>query len=140
MPVVKAELKDIDKCVDILFVPEIGQLYYPLKEHLYDELKKGINANEVYVDYKEDGETIQGVLWYQKESLFLSFPYLHMIAVGEEVRNRGVGNRLMDFYEQESLKSVKGRLRVKAFLLVNEKNLNAQKFYERRGYEGILSA
>ena len=41
----------------------------------------------------------------------------------------------MDFFEQDSLCNGKNRMRTKAFLLVRDWNLSAQKFYRNRGYK-----
>lgn len=145
MGVIKAELKDIDKCVEILFVPEIGRLYFPKKEMLRDEVEESIKKGEIFIDKSEnesidttDGSgSIRGVLWYVQKGVFNTFPYLHMISVKEIYRGRGVGNKLMEFFEQNSLLTEKKQIRTKVFLLVNERNISAQKFYYCRGYEEI---
>lgn len=137
MVIERAKMKDIDQCVDILFVPEIGQLYFPKKELLREELEKNIDRDSIYVDRGSDGETVQGVIWYQQEGLFHAFPYLHMIAVRGDCRHQGVGAGLMEFYEQNSLMCGKNKMRIKVFLLVSDLNTNAQKFYLSRGYEEV---
>ena len=91
----------------------------------------------VFVDKSMDGNTIQGVIWYQREGLFHTFPYLHMIAVHDDCKHKGVGSILMDYFEQDSLRYGKNKMRTKVFLLVNELNTNAQKFYLNRGYEEV---
>ncbi len=137
MAIRKADRSDLESCVDILFVPELGMLYHPRKEFLRDELADGIDAGEVFVDTAEDGETIRGVVWYQVKSLFNAFPYLHMIAVHEAFRNQGVGQILLDFFEQDSLRRGANKLRAKVYLLVNASNNGAQEFYLNRGYEEV---
>ncbi len=140
MPIVKAQKTDLEQCVDILFVPGLGELYYPQRELLYTELEKRISAGEVFIEKIAAGggitsePDIQGVIWYQREGLFCSFPYLHMIAVRDECRRQGIGSALMDFYEQDSLRVGKNKIRTRAFLLVSEQNLPAQRFYQGRGY------
>ncbi len=135
MAIEKVKSEDLNQCVDILFVPEIGQMYFPKKEMLREELKKNIVSDCVYAEKSADGNTIQGVIWYQREGLFHSFPYLHMIAVRGDCRHRGVGKRLMDFFEQDSLQGGKNKMRTKVFLLVSDLNCAAQKFYLYRGYK-----
>ena len=129
--------EDLSQCIDILFVPEIGQLYFPKRELLEAELKKSMLSDCVFVDKSMDGNTIQGVIWYQREGLFHTFPYLHMIAVHDDCKHKGVGSILMDYFEQDSLRYGKNKMRTKVFLLVNELNTNAQKFYLNRGYEEV---
>lgn len=43
------------------------------------------------------GKDTQGVIWYQREGMFHSFPYLHMIAVREGYRRQGIGTSMMVF-------------------------------------------
>lgn len=141
MGIEKAELRDLNQCVDILFVPEIGQLYYPKKEMLREEVEESIKKGEVFVDrgYDESGEydDIRGVLWYVQKGVFNTFPYLHMISVREMYRGYGIGGKLMSFFEQNSLLAEKKQIRTKAFLLVSEYNTSAQGFYKNRGYEEV---
>lgn len=135
MEIEKLKSKDLNECVDILFIPEIGQQYFPKREMLQEELEKSLGLDCIYVEKSANGKTIQGVIWYQREGLFHSFPYLHMIAVRGDCRHQGVGNRLMDFFEQDSLRGGKNNMRTKAFLLVRDLNSDAQEFYLKRGYK-----
>ena len=137
MPIVKAKQTHLEQCVDLLFIPEMGQLYYPKRDLLRLKLENSLDKDEVYVD--TDGETIQGVIWYQVEGLFHSFPYLHMIAVRNDCRKKGVGSRLMAFFEQDSLQKGRNKLRTRCFLLVSDLNQSAQQFYKEQGYEEIGS-
>lgn len=142
MEIVKAELTDLPQCVDILFISEIGKLYFPRKEFLHTEMEKSIYKDEIFVaklmkDTKNINSDIQGVIWYQREGLFHSFSYLHMLAVRDEYRHQGIGAMLMNFYEQDSLQSGKNRIRTKTFLLVSDFNTSAHQFYLNRGYVEI---
>ena len=137
MAIVKAEPVDIEQCVDLLFIPEIGQLYYPKRELLKEEIKKSINTNEIFVEKSVQDSMIQGVICYQCAGLFHTFPYLHMIAVRNECRHQGVGARLMDYFEQDTLHRGRNRMRTKAFLIVSDRNVPAQQFYLSRGYEEV---
>lgn len=139
MAIVRAEHADLDQCTDLLFISEIGKLYFPKKESLRAELEKSLGIDEIFVEKTVNAAgafdpDIQGVIWYQKEGLFHAFPYLHMIAVRDGCRHQGVGTRLMDFYEEDSLHSGKNRLRTRTFLLVSESNSAARQFYRNRGY------
>lgn len=49
MAVIKAGPVHLDQCVDILFIPKVGQLYYPRRELLRAEVEKSILSGEVYV-------------------------------------------------------------------------------------------
>ena len=80
------------------------------------------------------GDDIRGVVWYQREGMFHSFPYLHMIVVKEGYRQQGIGTSMMDFFEQDVLNKGKNHLRTKVFLTVGDFNLSAYQFYLSRGY------
>ena len=126
------QIKHLEHRIELWCAP-----YFPKKEHLRDELQKNMKKDCIYVDKSEESGIVQGVIWYQREGLFHAFPYLHMIAVRSDCRNGGVGTRLMDFFEQDSLTAGSNRMRIKAFLLVSDHNHNAQRFYQSRGYEEI---
>ena len=77
---------------------------------------------------------ILGVIWYQREGMFHSFPYLHMIVVRDEFKRQGIGSKLMDFFEQDVLLNGNNHLRTKVFLTVGDFNPTAEQFYLARGY------
>lgn len=71
------------------------------------------------------------------EGIFHSFPYLHMIAVRDDLRGRGIGTELMDFFERDALENGRNKLRTKVFLTVADFNPAAEAMYEHRGYVGL---
>ena len=46
----RAELADLEQCVDILFRSELGRHYYPNKKLLRQEVELGIKTEDVFVD------------------------------------------------------------------------------------------
>ena len=137
--IVRAEIDDLEQCVDIFFESELGQKYYPRRELLKSELKKSFAKDKIYVKkYLEDGEgsgaEVVGVVWYQLEGMFHAFPYLHMIAVKKGHRDKGIGTELIDFFEQDVLVNGRNHLRAKVFLTVADFNEAAEALYLRRGY------
>ena len=142
MSIVKMEECHFSQCVDILFASELGRNYYPRRELLEDELRKGSTTDELYVKatggVTSDVEVL-GVIWYQMEGMFHSFPYLHMIAVREDMRGAGLGTELMDFFEQDVLARGRNHIRTKAFLTVGSFNGTAEAFYQKRGYVGLTT-
>lgn len=137
MGIVKAEITDLEQCIDLLFIPEVGQLYFPRRELLRVELEENLNKDEIYVEKTKEEQIIRGVIWYQQSGLFHSFPYLHMIAVRDTCRQQGIGNKLLEFFEQNSLHNSKNQIRTRTFLLVSDFNKSAQDFYRKHGYEEI---
>lgn len=80
--ILEANIEDLDECVELIFETEIGRRYYPTKDALQLEVEKGMTKDEFYNAKDYNGEII-GILWYQQEGMFHSFPYLHMVAVRE---------------------------------------------------------
>lgn len=141
MTIVKANRIDLEPCVDIVFASVLGRTYYPFRDLMREAIEQGIQTDEIYlakgsgVPEEADGDLdILGLVWYQREGMFHSFPYLHMIVVKDGCRGQGIGTELMDFFEQDILKNGKNRLRTKAFLTVGDFNSSAEKFYRERGY------
>lgn len=142
MAIVQARQNDLDQCVEILFTSEIGSYYYPNKELLKAELRIGIDRDKVFIQKSGRGGVstnydVLGLIWYQQEGMFHTFPYLHMIAVKDDCQKQGIGTELLDFFEAEVLKSGKNHIRTKVFLTVGDFNKNAESMYRRRGYNEL---
>ncbi len=63
---------------------------------------------------------------------FHSFPYLHIIAVKEEYRNKRIGKALLDYSEK-----IAYEMADRFFLVVGDYNPDAKRFYERNGYQQV---
>ena len=63
---------------------------------------------------------------------FHSFPYLHIIAVKKEYRNKGIGKALLEYSE-----NIANEVADKLFLVVADYNPDAKRFYERNGYQQV---
>lgn len=133
MEIIEVKQEDLERCVEVIFETEMGRKYYPTKAALYSEVEKGMLRDKFYAAKNYNGEII-GVLWYQQEGMFHSFPYLHIIAVKRNYQHQGIGKKLLDFFEREALANGKNHLRTKVFLTVGDFNENAVKIYKARGY------
>lgn len=136
MIIVKAERENLENCADIIWETEMGKIYYPTKKYLLKEMQKEQERDEFYVAQTDFGE-IQGVIWYQLTGMFHDFPYLHIVAVKEEYQNKGIGSKLLDFFESDVLKNGKNHINTKVFLSVGEFNVKAEHVYISRGYQKI---
>ncbi len=134
MDIIRMEFIDLEKCVDIIMKSELGARYYPTKEILYQQLKKGMQAGDKIYVAKDSDEDIKGIVWYQQEGMFHVFPYLHMIVVKSNCQRQGIGRKLLDFYEYDALTTGYNRLRTKVFLTVGDFNTDAERIYLNRGY------
>jgi len=73
-----------------------------------------------------------GFIWVLPKGVFRSFPYIHIIAVKEEYRNRGIGRKLMTHAERIAFTDT-----AKIFLLVADFNPDAKRLYESIGYRQV---
>lgn len=71
--------------------------------------------------------------WCLPNGMFGAFPYLKRLGVDPACSGKGFGSLVMELLEQELL----ARQRHDLFLLVSDFNLDAQRFYQRRGYQEI---
>lgn len=144
MAIVRADEQDLEQCVDIVFSSDLGKHYYPKRELLKAEMLKGFTHDSIYVKTSPVGinsgkKEVLGMVWYQMEGMFHSFPYLHMIAIKENYRSQGIGTELMDFFERDVLENGKNHILTKIFLTVADFNPNAETLYLRRGYSPICT-
>lgn len=126
------ELKDIEKCLEIYFRESFFHQYEPTRkgmeklfnECLEDKTQKLITATD------EKGKVL-GFALFDTRGAFSRSGYLRLIVVDSHARNRGVGESLMKFLENENHNS-------NGFcLLVTSTNLKAQNFYEKLGFEKV---
>lgn len=136
MTISRAVKEDWNRCADIIFDTEMGKKYYPTKDYVLKELEKSQNRDEIYVARNED-EKVHGILWYQQIGMFHTFPYLHIIAVDKDYQNKGIGSKLLDFFERQVLKECENQIRTKIFLTVGDFNETAENVYVNRGYAKI---
>ncbi len=130
----KASEDLFDTCCDLLADSTLGKKYYPARFMLESALADGMKEDSVYVG--EIGGQVFGFIWFAKKGSFAFYPYLHIIVIGSEWQGRGLGGRMMDFFEAKSLEMC-GGLKGKSFLVVAEDNQYAHEFYLERGYRDI---
>lgn len=127
----KAGLNHLLDCKDALVQSELGRVYFPEAEKAIASLTEGIQSDEVYVALDENGECLGFIHWIPNGA-FHSFPYLHIIAVKEAYRGRGIGKTLMRFFEETVFVD-----RSKAFLVVADFNPRAKRLYQQLGYREV---
>ena len=127
----KAHMRHLEDCKVALLKSKLGQEYFPSEEKAHSTLKKGITKEEIFVAVNEEGECL-GFLWFILAGAFHSFPYLHIIAVKEAFRGRGIGKELLDFFEEAVFTDSS-----KVFLVVADFNPEAKRLYEHLGYQQV---
>ncbi len=129
--VTAARWQHLEDCKIALLKSILGQEYFPNEEKAHTALTEGIAKEEIYVASDEAGECV-GFVWFVLGGAFHSFPYLHIIAVKEAVRGRGIGKQLLAFFE-ETVFPVSS----KVFLVVADFNPDAKRLYKRLGYRQV---
>ena len=120
-------LKD---CKDALCQSTLGEKYFSSPGSAENAILEGIRQGNLYVALI--GEARVGFTYIIPKGAFHSFPYLHIIAVKEEYRDKGVGKALLDYSERMAFEMAD-----KLFLVVADFNPDAKRFYERNGYQQV---
>lgn len=129
--IIQAEANQLNECKAILQKSELGRIYFSDESKASRVLSEAISKKEVYVAINKEGENV-GFIWFTQDGTFYKYPYLHMIVVKEQYRNGGIGQRLLQYFEEVSSKRAS-----KVFLLVGDFNERAKELYKRIGYKII---
>lgn len=129
--IVKGSVEHLRDCAEALLDSEIGKMYFPSRDKAETFLRQGLTKGEISVAVDEN-ERCVGYIWFTLDGAFYKFPYVLNIAVKRDYRMRGIGKKLLSFFEKEGFRKSK-----RLFLLVSSFNLGAKKFYERTGYREV---
>lgn len=127
----RADASHLPDCLAALANSELGRVYFASEEKALASLAEGVARDEVFVAMDEAGECV-GFIWFVFGGAFHSFPYLHVIAVKGEHRGKGVGQKLLQFFEGGVFADS-----AKAFLVVADFNPDARRLYERLGWRQV---
>jgi ribosomal protein S18 acetylase RimI-like enzyme len=129
--IIKARDRHLEDCKVALLNSKLGQEYFVTEEKALSALSEGITKEELFVAVDE-GEECVGFIWFILKSAFHSFPYLHIIAVKEAFRGKGIGKKLLSFFEEAVFTD-----NSKVFLVVADFNPDAKRLYESLGYQQV---
>jgi len=93
-------------------------------------LKQKIEVKEIIlvkVDDKTIGHLRFGFFWDE-------IPFLNMLRINKEYRGKGIGTKLVEFWETEMKKR-----KFKEVMTSSQSNEDGQHFYRKRGYTDIGS-
>lgn len=120
----------IDAC-HAIFMDSILGHYFGLTLAM-SILQNALRDNELFVATMNND--VSGFYHVAKNGVFLTFPYLHLLAVKSSIRSQGIGALLLKHFEEMQLTADGFPYRPKTFLLVSKENPKAINFYERNGY------
>jgi ribosomal protein S18 acetylase RimI-like enzyme len=128
--IVKGEPTNLEDCYEALMNSELGRVYFTSFD-VRTILIEGLENREIDVAMDEDGSCI-GFIWYERRGAFGMHTYLHMIAVKEAYRGRGIEKKLIANFEENTFKEDS-----MIFLMVADFNGEAERLYENIGYKRI---
>ena len=126
----KGNDRHLKDCKDALCRSALGENYFSSPGSAENAILEGLHQGNLYVALI--GEECVGFTYIIPKGAFHGFPYLHIIAIKEEYRDRGIGKALLDYSEQIALEMAD-----KFFLVVADYNPDAKRFYERNGYRQV---
>ena len=126
----KGNERHLKDCKDALCKSALGEKYFSSPGSAENAIREGFRQGNLYVALI--GEECVGFTYIIPKGAFHGFPYLHIIAIKEEYRGRGIGKALLDYSERIALEMAD-----KLFLVVADYNPDAKRFYERNGYQQV---
>ncbi|HEY8803552.1 MAG TPA: N-acetyltransferase [Clostridium sp.] len=129
--IVKGEIKYLDDCLEALMNSELACIYLPDEKVAKNHLVEAFERKEMYLALDGEGKCV-GYIRFVLNGIFYNFPYVCNISVKKSFRSRGIGKRLLEFFEDISYAHSN-----KVFLLVSSFNEQAKKLYESIGYKQV---
>jgi ribosomal protein S18 acetylase RimI-like enzyme len=129
--IIKGTRKHLNDCIEALVDSEIGSVYFSSKQGAKAFLREGLAKEEIFVALDEQGDCL-GYVWFTLTGAFYRFPYVLNLAIKRNLRGKGIGKRLLSFFEDRGFKKAST-----LFLLVSDFNDKAKKFYQDLGYQEV---
>lgn len=126
----KGTLEYLNDCEEALINSELGRRYFTNEGSGKKAILEGLEQGTLYTALLN--EICVGFLFYLPKGAFHSFPLLHLIAVKEEYRSKGIGKKLLDFLEETVFVN-----NSKIFFVVADFNPEAKRFYEKNRYRQV---
>lgn len=123
----KGSMEYLNDCEEALLHSALGENYFSIEGSAKDAILEGLHQGNLYAAFA-DGECA-GFFYLIPKGAFHSFPYLHIIAVKEKYRGKGIGTALLGYLEELAFETAN-----KIFLVVADFNPDAKRFYEANGY------
>ena len=125
-----ASRENLEACYNILMNSKLGQLYFSQKDPA-KFLARAIDSQEIFVALNKENQTT-GFIWVELHGTFGKYPYLHLIIVASDYQDQGIGQKLMNYFEDVITADYD-----KVFLLVADFNKRAKKLYEDLNYKEV---
>ncbi|MET3548270.1 ribosomal protein S18 acetylase RimI-like enzyme [Paenibacillus favisporus] len=115
--------------MNIAFANDLDYEYIKGRDHHISEnlISAKIKGKEIYIIRNSDGRNIG---WMRYGYFWDNIPFMNMIWIDEEFRDRGVGNKVVLFWEEQ--------MKQQGFNMVmtsTQADEGAQHFYRKLGYQ-----
>lgn len=125
--IIKGSSDYLEDCAEALSKSELGERYFSGEGSARKAVLEGLGGEHFYVALAEN-ECV-GFFYIIPKGAFHGFPYLHLIAVKEAYRGKGIGTVLLQRAEEAAFQTAD-----KLFLVVADFNPEGKRFYERNGF------
>ena len=132
LQIIDGENNHLLACTEILQNSELGNAYFSDEQKAKSMLQHALEKKELHIALNKQGQRV-GFIYFMKNGVFGSYPYLHIVAVKEEYRSCGIGRQLVKYFEDHASDSPSA----KYFLTVDDFNPGAKKLYENLGYQCV---
>lgn len=122
---------DIPDCARWIAATPLWQRYHVTELSISKLLRQALEGGATIFVVERAGDVL-GFLWLVESGAFDLSDYVRLIGVRPGERGRGVGRALMEYAEESS--RAQGR---DLFLLVSDFNTDAQRFYQRLGFQQV---
>lgn len=124
----QARIKDATGCLQCVKHSLLWDAYYKNSSAL-DLITDAIRRKEIYVALNKNDNCV-GFMGIVPQGGFGEFPYLSILAVKRNYRNKNIGQMLLDKFEALAFKD-----KNRAFVLCSDFNEDAQRFYKNHDYK-----
>ena len=126
----KGTEEHIDDCIKAIENSTLSDSYFDSYESKHKAVIEALKSKDLYVAiYNGD---CAGFGYIIQNGAFHAFHYLHLFAVKNEYRGKGIGGKLLKHIEDSVFETGD-----KLFLVVGDYNPDARKFYEKNGYISV---
>jgi ribosomal protein S18 acetylase RimI-like enzyme len=126
------EPADISLIANWMAGDALWQRYQLSPEIIAADFARGLRRGDLILVADADTPA-RGFAWCLLDGMFGAFPYLKRFGVDPAYAGKGLGRLLLNGLEAE----LREQHRRELFLLVSDFNIDAQRFYQRHGYEEI---
>ena len=110
----------------------LWQRYGLTEEGIRKSFDQALQRSEALFVAEDEAGEVRGFAWCVMRGAFARSAYLRLIGVHPDYSGHGLGRILLDYVEAQARQAG-----LDLFLLVPDFNVEAQRFYQRQGYQQV---